>query len=311
MFPNPADGLCADRAHGTVGVARRRRNRRLRAFLKHERMTVAMNLATFQHHSFMKSAVVDVGVQVGSPLAPVIEYMSSAPVIVYLAPAPAVSHPSSGLVDPLFSLTDRVQRHTVEQRIEHTPYVQILDAPVPLKMEQLVDFFKDFDVEVPAQVIEVPKISLDIIPQRSVDLVPQSVEQLVEVPTVLTPTRIALRIAEQIVNTPVPRGRGKRRVQGFFPVQSSTATPSVERISTRTVEQIVDIPSGVGLGQGSSSSACPAEEDFTVVFRTFPHGKKCGVPGRSVRTCPGTSAHGLRRLMGSPGGPLRMRRSSG
>ena len=45
------------------------------------------------------------------------------------------------------------------------------------------------------------------------------------------------------------------------------------------------------------------------VFRTFPHGKKCGVPGRSVRTCPGTSAHGLRRLTGSPGGPMRRWRS--
>ena len=69
-------------------------------------------------------------------------------------------------------VVDRVQRHTVEQRIEHTPYVQILDAPVPLKVEQLVDFFKDLDIEVPAQVIEVPKISQNIIPQRSVDLLP-------------------------------------------------------------------------------------------------------------------------------------------
>ena len=92
--------------------------------------------------------------------------MSSAPVIGFLAPALAV------------------QRHTVEQRIEHTPSVQILDDPVPLKVEQLVDFFKDLDIEVPAQVIEVPKISQDIIPQRSVDLVLQLVEQLVEVPTV-------------------------------------------------------------------------------------------------------------------------------
>ena len=105
MIQNPADGLCADRAHGTVGAARRRRNRRLRAFLKHERMTVAMNLASIQHHSYMKSAVVDVGVQVGSPVAPVIEHMSSAPVIGSLAPATAVSFPSSGLVDPQFSLT--------------------------------------------------------------------------------------------------------------------------------------------------------------------------------------------------------------
>ena len=36
----------------------------------------------------------------------------------------------------------------MEQRIEHTPYVQILDAPVPLKVEQLEDFFKDLDIEV-------------------------------------------------------------------------------------------------------------------------------------------------------------------
>ena len=88
MFQHLADSSRADRAQGTVGAARRRRNRRLRAFLKHERMTVAMNLATIQHHSYMKSAVVDVGAQVGSPLAPVIE-----------------SYPSSSLVGPQFSLT--------------------------------------------------------------------------------------------------------------------------------------------------------------------------------------------------------------
>ena len=261
----------------------------------------------------MKSAVVDVGVQVGSPLASVIENLSSAPVIGYLAPAPAVSYPSSSLVDPQFSLTDRVQRHTVEQRIEHTPYVQILDAPVPLKMEQLVDFFKNLDIEVPAQVIEVPKISQVIIPQRSVDLVPQIVEQLVEVPTVLTPTSIAVQIAEQIVDTPVPRGRDRRRLQGSLPGQSSTTSlSSGKRISERIMEQIVDFPEqtveqivdtfpGVGLGQGSSSSAGPADEDFTGVFRTFPRGKKVRVPPRvRVRECLRTRAHGCRRLIRRP-----------
>ena len=177
---------------------------------------------------------------------------------------------------------------------------QAVDAPVPQ------------DLPVDEQVIAVPKISTDRVSQRLVERrLPQIVEQLVEVPTVLTPTRIALRIAEQIVDTPVPRGRDRRRVQGFLSVQSSTAiSSSGKRISERTVEQIVDIPSGVGLGQGSSSSACPAEEDFTGFFRTFPHGKKCGVPGRSVRTCPGTSAHGPRRLMSSPAGPLSRRSTS-
>ena len=100
MSQNLADGLRADRAPGTVGAARRRRDRRLRAFLKHERLTVAMNLATVQHHSHMKSAVVDVCVQVGSPLAPVTEYVAPAPAVTfaalapvfeYVAPAPAVT----------------------------------------------------------------------------------------------------------------------------------------------------------------------------------------------------------------------------
>ena len=44
----------------------------------------------------------------------------------------------------------------------------------------------------------------------------------------------------------------------------------MERISERTVEQIVDIPSS---GGGSASSAGPADEDFTEGFRTFHHGK--------------------------------------
>ena len=88
-------------------------------------------------------------------------------------------------------------------------------------------------------------------------------DQLVEVPTILSP----LRIAEQIVGIPAPRGR----VQGFLPEQSSTATTSsLERISERTVEQIVDISPGGGLGQGSASAAGAADEDFTGWFQTFP-----------------------------------------
>ena len=77
---------------GTVGAARRRRDRRLRAFQKHESLAVAMNLATIQHHSHMKSAVVDVGVQVGSPLAPVTEYVTPALAVTYAAPAPVVDY---------------------------------------------------------------------------------------------------------------------------------------------------------------------------------------------------------------------------
>ena len=123
----------------------------------------------------------------------------------------------------------RIQRPSVEQRIEHTPYVQILDAPVPQKVEQLVDFFKDLDSHVPVQVIEVPKISQDIIPQRSVDLVPKMVEQLVEVPTIVSYSSLQ-RTVEHRVDIPVP-GRGWRSsgLQGFLPGQSSRQRRSFPR----------------------------------------------------------------------------------
>ena len=65
-------------------------------------------------------------------------------------------------------------------------------------------------------------------------------------------------------------------------------------------------------GQSSSSSSYrPAgisedtDEPGDGFFRTFPRGKKVRrLPGRSVRTCPGTSAHGPRRLVCSQGGSM-------
>ena len=110
----------------------------------------------------------------------------------------------------------------------------------------MTDALRIMDLPMAEQVIEVPKISCAPCPSRSLIPEPQEAEQLLEVPTVLSP----FRIAEQIVGIPVPRGRGQRRVQGILPRQSSTAThSSVDRISERIVEQIVDISPGGGLGQ--------------------------------------------------------------
>ena len=101
-------------------------------------------------------------------------------------------------------LSVRAQRHVVEQLADIAPMVQILDSPVSQTSEQLLEVFRLLDTQMPVeQAIAVPKISLDRIPQRSFVLTPLIAEQLVEVPTVLTPTRTALQIAEQIVDTPV------------------------------------------------------------------------------------------------------------
>ena len=72
---------------------------------------------------------------------------------------------------------ERVQRDTVEQIIDLVP-LPMLDAPEPLMVDQLPEFLKIGVV----QVLEVPKISQDSIPQRKLLSEPQLVEQLVEVP---------------------------------------------------------------------------------------------------------------------------------
>ena len=276
-----------------------RRQRRLRQWLRHERLSVAMALAETYHHSAPRRPTM---ARAGG-WERVALHAAGAQHFAMDAGEDDGEAPAAGRPAPLLEVLPQVgvQWHTVEQRIEHTAYVQILDAPVPLKMEQLVDFFKNVDIEVPAQVIEVPKISQDIIPQRPVDLVPQIVEQLVEVPTVLTPTRIAVQIAEQIVDTLVPRGRDRRRLQGSLPGQSSTTSlSSGKRISDRIMEQIVDFPEqtveqivdtspGGSLAQGSSSSAGPADEDFAGGFSHFsPREKKCAC--RRESECESTSA---------------------
>ena len=73
----------------------------------------------------------------------------------------------------------------MEHRIETCPFVQILDAPVPQMGDQVLDLLQKIvsSLVEPVQVLAVPKISLDCVPQRSALPVPQTAEQLVEVLT--------------------------------------------------------------------------------------------------------------------------------
>ena len=75
----------------------------------------------------------------------------------------------------------------MEHMVETCPFVQILDAPVPQLGNQVLELLQKIvsssSVE-PVQVIEVPKIFPDRVPQRIVERrPPQTAEQLVEVPT--------------------------------------------------------------------------------------------------------------------------------
>ena len=155
----------------------------------------------------------------------------------------------------------RVQRHVVEHitdLVRVAPLVQILDAPVPQTVDQLPDVLQFFDTLTTdtEQVIEVPKIFPEDVPMRTSLLNTQLAEQLVEVPTIVNYSSLQ-RIMEQSVDIPVPGGGGRSAgLQGFHPVQSSTATRfSKKRISERIVEQIVGGLQDFRPGQSSSSSS--------------------------------------------------------
>ena len=90
--------------------------------------------------------------------------------------------------------------------VDVSPFVQILDVPVPQMGDQLVEFMKRLDTLTPEQVIAVPKISQDRIPQRFVG----------------RDWRI-LDFLQQKVDIPVPRTRG------FLPDPGSAAPSAVSR----------------------------------------------------------------------------------
>ena len=196
---------------------------------------------------------------------------------------PEAPHTPAGALQPLSEVAGRqgkVVRHVMEDLGSVCPFVQILDLPVPQMVGDVADTLRILDFPIAEQVIEVPKISCSPCPSRSLVPEPQSAEQLVEVPTVLSPTRIALRIAEQIVDTPVLRGRGHGSLTG----QSATATLSSGRLSSRSLTFLLV----VALGRVRPHLLVLQMRILLGGFRTSPRGKKVRVPQRvRVRSCPG------------------------
>ena len=236
------------------GAAWRRRQRRLRSMLRHERQTVRMELAAALHHSWGGELETYEGLRA--------QKTASAGPAEYFEISSDDGRPVGGerraaLLEPRPQERDR--RHTgVGYELVHR-----LEVPVPQMGEQLPDvlqFFATFLPFVAEQVIEVPKIFLDTTPQRLGDHLrqPQMVEQLVHVPTVVSFSSLQQLTAEQIVDIPVPGGDGggergipvpgrageggRGGLQGFAG-QSSTASSS-------------HVGAADGAGQG--------------VFRTFP-----------------------------------------
>ena len=193
------------------GAAMRRRQRRPRSWWRHEQQSIAAALATYSHHNAQRLKTARAG-KWGS------EQNYTATIRNTPTPHPELfdlsldEEPGLARPDRLFEVRpqERVQRHTVEQ---------IILAPM---QEQLsVDAFAPHDIQVPEQVIEVPKILIDELsvrtPVREPQLAEQLAEQLVVVPTIISFSSLQ-RIVEQNVDIP---GEG---LQDFRPGQSSSSS---------------------------------------------------------------------------------------
>ena len=120
----------------------------------------------------------------------------------------------------------------MEDPSELAPMVQFLDSPVPQMVDTVLEFFRALDKPVDEQVIAVPKISTDRVSQRLVERrLPQMVEQLVEVPTVVSYSSLLQREAEyeahmqeldRRVHAELPltpaESRAWRKWAGHFPI---------------------------------------------------------------------------------------------
>ena len=177
---------------GATGAARRRQ-RRLRQFLRHERLSVAMALAESQHHTSRGQKTAGAGRH---------ELHYTAKFRRRLFP--------KGQPAPLSEVAgwqSHVSRHTVDQIVDAVPGLPTLDGPVPFMVEQLVDVLQVFDalILVAEQVVDVPKIFIERIPPRTSVREPQLADQLVEVQTIVSFSSLQ-RIMEQTVDIPVPQG---------------------------------------------------------------------------------------------------------
>ena len=104
-----------------------------------------------------------------------------------------------------------VLRHTAAHIEDIVLFVQILDVPAPQLGDRVVDLLRELDAPALAeQVIAVPKISVDRVPQRSVCRRSRRAEQAVEVLTIVSYSCPQQRTAEQTINIPVPHGRSDR-----------------------------------------------------------------------------------------------------
>ena len=301
-----------------LGAAKRRRERRLRQFLRHERLPVAMVLSEKKHHTSRGS---EEGQDQGGgarlpPQAAATEYYrltdeEGGELVVGARPTPLAEGRPQG----------KVERHG-GIGYEHD---LALDAPVLQMVEEVDDvLLPPLVLQEQAIVLEIPEVPRPSSVVRAVQ--PTDFEQVLDVPVLhmdhddhmfskfleqlilqSTPEvqvdRVQQRFGEQIVDLTVPHEPvHQRNVEQVVDVHDPLAS-----LSGRYVEQVVDFVEphgapGVALAQQLASRVAAAWLDAPQVhsegffFRTFPrHQKSAKGTGQSSaemvsHTSPSTSS---------------------
>ena len=177
----------------------RRRQRRLRQWLRHERLSVAMALAESTHHAALrgqKTARAGGWVRGESHGQVPEEPTLQEPGTRYFSLDDNDSVPELGGSGPdrLYEVRpqERVQRRTVEQTVDYVPVVPLLHTSEPQMVDSVVDVLKILDHSLPGgkagKATRVPWLFMRHAPPRSSLPEPQVVEQLVDVPIPLTVT---------------------------------------------------------------------------------------------------------------------------
>ena len=222
-------------AAGVTSSARRRRERRLRSWAKHERLSVAVALAEKLHHSPNRTALPkeeeveqDYALRGQKPAT-----AGSARSFLFVG---GVSVGASGRASAAGSgsaahlgAEDRARRLTCRSST-------IPCLPCRRRRASCLMCSGPSTARLPSRLSKCPGCLS--CPSRSPCLEPQMAEQLVDVPTVLSYALLQQRNVEQIVDIPVLLGRGRRRLRDSVPRQGSTASGA---------EQIADSLFGGGL----------------------------------------------------------------
>ena len=133
-----------------MSAAQRRKQRRLRSWWRHEQQSTAAALATPLHHSSRGQRKARTGEEESETkfTAKFRTTPPPQPVLFSLYDEEPGGRRPASLAEPP-GPQERIQRRTAEQLAEIAPMVQILDAPVPQTVDQLVEVLRPLDTVVP------------------------------------------------------------------------------------------------------------------------------------------------------------------